>query len=118
MAQEKMRIGCQEWCAFPELHIVSMRAKIDTGAKTSALHAEDIHVIEKSGKAYVQFLVPPFPGEVDTAKQCEMPIIDRRYITSSNSTKERRYIISTAILMGGGDSQDRVKFNRSALNEI
>ena len=101
MKRDKVLIGRQEWCALPELHIKRMRAKIDTGAKTSALHAENIRAIKRSGKTYVQFLVEPFSNEIDNVRQCEVLVKDVRYITSSNSTKEERFIINTDLIIGG-----------------
>ncbi len=93
-------IGCQEWCSIPELKIKKMRAKIDTGARTSALHAEEIQYIERAEGAYVKFKVHPFTGEADTKKHCILPVSDIRPITSSNSAKEIRYIIKTRLKIG------------------
>ena len=99
--RKKITIGCQEWCSIPELNIKQMRAKIDTGARTSALHAEEIQYIEKPEGAYVKFKVHPFAGEVDTKKHCVMPVSDIRPIMSSNSARELRYIIKTKLKIGG-----------------
>jgi len=100
MEHEKIMVGRQEWCSLPNLNIVRMPAKIDTGAKTSALHAEDIHIFERDGMSYVRFKVNPLVGEVDTKKQCEELVVDIRSISSSNSAKETRYIINTDLVIG------------------
>jgi ribosomal protein S6--L-glutamate ligase len=128
--KKKIKIGCQEWCSIPDLSIRHMRAKIDTGARTSALHAEDIEYIEKSDGPYVKFKVHPFAGEVDTKKRCIMPVFDIRPITSSNSVKEIRYIIKTSLKIGGNTylielsltNRSLMRFNillgREALNKF
>lgn len=100
MKKSKVIIGCQEWCAFPDIQIEHVRAKIDTGAETSALHAQNIHkVILKEGE-FVRFLVQPFGIESSTDIQCQAPIKSIRNIKSSNGKKELRYVIETILNIG------------------
>lgn len=100
MKRKKTIIGRQEWCSLPELHIKQMRAKIDTGAKTSAMHAEDITLFNRGGKRHVRFLVRPIAGDTGRAVYCEALLVDTRSIASSNNSRELRYIIRTKLVIG------------------
>jgi len=100
MKTEKILIGRKEWCALPNLGIKKMRAKVDTGAKTSALHAENIHLRKKRGDDYVAFSLTLFSGEEDNHHLCTYPITDIRNVTSSNGKKEARYVIMAMLYMG------------------
>ena len=96
----KPLIGWQEYCGLPALNVPSINAKIDTGAKTSALHAEDIKVFSKLGEKYVRFKVHPLAGSTKQVQICEAPLIERRYVVSSNGEREKRYVIRTQITLG------------------
>ena len=100
MEAGKILIGRKEWCEFPGLGIKKIRAKVDTGAKTSALHAENIHLVKKSGGDYVSFTLALFSDEKDSHHLCTYPITDVREITSSNGKKETRYVITTTLVVG------------------
>jgi ribosomal protein S6--L-glutamate ligase len=93
-------IGWYEWCALPDLHLPAIKAKIDTGAKTSALHAENIKVFTKHGDEWVRFSVYPLQANNTTKILCSSPLIDHRAITSSNGHKEHRYVIRTLLTLG------------------
>jgi ribosomal protein S6--L-glutamate ligase len=97
----KLLIGRFEWCGIPNLQIPAIKAKIDTGAKTSAIHAFDIEPIKKSGKWYVRYKVDPIQGRADVIICCQSLIIDQRAIMSSNGHKEDRYVILTDLALGG-----------------
>ncbi len=90
-------IGWREWCALPNLNIPAIKVKIDTGARTSALHAFNIHATQRKGKKYVNFSVFPLQGNNKTIIHCEAPVVDERSIMSSNGHREHRYIITTEI---------------------
>jgi len=96
-----LHIGWQEWCAFSELHIPAIKAKIDTGAKTSAIHASDLKPFTREHKHYLHFLVYPLQHNTDIKKRCTAEIIDKRFVMSSNGCQEERYVIKTLISMGG-----------------
>lgn len=96
---EDFTIGWEEWVSFPDLGLKAILAKIDTGARTSAL---DTTVIEPFGSAdnpQVRFLVHPNPDNTDLEVTCTAPIVDRRYITSSNGESEHRYVIQANVKM-------------------
>jgi ribosomal protein S6--L-glutamate ligase len=98
--EEKLLIGWQEWCALPKLHLPAIKAKIDTGAKTSAIHADNITPFMRQGKPYVHFEVAPLQGTTHPNINCTAPVIGERHVTSSNGHRELRYVIQTPILLG------------------
>lgn len=95
----KTIIGWEEWCSFPALGLPAIKAKIDTGAKTSALHAYDITPFTKDGQSHVRFMINPLPKCKKLILQCESPLIEKRTITSSNGEREARYVIQTEFCM-------------------
>ena len=96
----KTLMGRQEWCQLPELGFDRIRGKVDTGANTSALHAENIKCIQKDGGDHVQFHIESCPGEHGTQILCEMPLKSKRLIKSSNGIEEIRCVIVTTIKVG------------------
>lgn len=97
--QNKLLIGRDEWCQLPDLHIPAIKAKIDTGAKTSALHALNIHPIKKNRKHFVRFDIHPLQGNENILISCIAPLIDERHIMSSSGHKEHRYVILTTVII-------------------
>jgi ribosomal protein S6--L-glutamate ligase len=96
-----LQLGWEEWLSLTELGLPAIKAKIDTGAKTSALHAS---VIEPFGPAHapqVRFLIQPDPGDPSLEITCSAPVVDRREVTSSNGDRELRYVIETRAKIGG-----------------
>jgi hypothetical protein len=92
-------IGWREWCALPQLNIPAIKVKIDTGARTSALHAFNIQLHHRKGKHYARFAVYPIQGNKTIVINCEALVVDERAITSSNGHREHRYIILTEITL-------------------
>ncbi|GGE45891.1 30S ribosomal protein S6--L-glutamate ligase [Actibacterium pelagium] len=99
-AGEPFRLGWEEWLSLPELGLPALKAKIDTGARTSALHAFDIEPFGPAAKPKVRFAVHPIPGRTDVTIACSAPITDRREVTSSNGETELRYVITSQLTMG------------------
>ena len=97
---EKVKVGWQEWCALPKLHIPAIKTKIDTGAKTSALHAWDIYTLHRHGILYVHFTVHPLQRNIRLSRSCTAKVIDQRIIMNSAGHKEERYVIKTPIVLG------------------
>ncbi len=96
----KLLIGRYEWCQLPELSIPAIKAKIDTGAQTSSLHAFNITTSIINKINYVNFEIHPLQGNDTTLIKCKSIIIDQREVMSSNGHKEKRYVISTPIKLG------------------
>ncbi len=92
-----LQFGWEEWVSLPDIGVPAIRAKVDTGARTSALHAFDIETFGTASKPKVRFTLHPIPGRDDLIIPCSAPIIDRREISSSNGEKELRYVISSTL---------------------
>ncbi len=97
---KQLILGRREWISLPDLGLAAIKAKIDTGAKTSSLHARNIKLIGSASRPRVRFTVHPIPMRPKIAIACEADVIDERAITSSNGAQERRLIIRTAIRLG------------------
>jgi ribosomal protein S6--L-glutamate ligase len=93
-------LGWQEWVALPELGLPALKAKIDTGAKTSALHTHSIEAFGPSSRPMVRFTVRPDPKCADLEIAVAAAVVDRREVTSSNGERELRFVISTRVQMG------------------
>ncbi|TQF00856.1 MAG: 30S ribosomal protein S6--L-glutamate ligase [Spiribacter salinus] len=100
METTDMQLGWEEWLSLPELGLPVMKAKIDTGARTSALHAFDIETFGPANKPKVRFMVHPVPGRDDLEIACSALVVDRREVTSSNGESENRYVIETMVKFG------------------
>ncbi len=99
-SKEKMIIGWREWLSFPDLGIPAIKAKVDTGARTSAIHAFDIREFTKDGQPFVEFTVHPVQHNRKPEVRCCAAVMDLRMITSSNGGRSRRYIIKTRVRIG------------------
>lgn len=100
MLQNKIILGSEEWCSFPEIGIPTIKARVDSGAKTSALHAINIAPFIKDGKNWVKFDINPIQNNVKTIIHCEAPLIDKRIVKSSSGFREQRYVIQTLLDIG------------------
>lgn len=104
---EILNFGWEEWISLPGLGVPALRAKVDTGARTSALHAFDIETFGPSSKPKVRFTVHPIPGRDDLVIPCSAPIVDRREVASSNGEKELRYVIESKLEVAGQSGRSR-----------
>jgi ribosomal protein S6--L-glutamate ligase len=100
MLQNKIILGCEEWCSFPELGIPTIKARVDSGAKTSALHAVNIAPFVKDERNWVRFDINPIQNNVKTIIHCEAPLVDKRVVKSSSGYREHRYVIQTSLDIG------------------
>jgi hypothetical protein len=94
-------VGWREWVALPEWGIEAVKAKIDTGARTSAIHADDIELFEREGVSWVRFLVRPWQRSDADAALVEAPRIDHRTVTSSSGTRTDRPVVLAPIVLCG-----------------
>ena len=97
---EKVIVGSEEWCSFPELGIPTIKARVDSGAKTSALHAINIAPFEKDGENWVKFDINPIQNNSKTVIHCQAPLVDKRVVKSSSGYREQRYVIRSQIQVG------------------
>ena len=96
-----MIVGNAEWCALPDLKIPAIRARIDSGAKTSSIHAVNIREFYKGRQQWVRFEIHPLRIHTDIFVECEAPVFDFRLVKSSTGEAQPRYVIQTRIDMGG-----------------
>lgn len=90
-------IGWREWGVIPALKIKRIKMKIDTGARTSSLHAFDIKITKKGGKDIASFKVHPEQDDSKYTVNCKAEVIDYRKVKSSNGMSEKRPVIETEI---------------------
>ncbi len=98
--KSRILVGWHEWCSLPELGIPAIKAKIDTGARTSSLHAFDIKTSHHEQHNRVHFSIHPIQGNNNIVINCHATIYDERYITSSSGHKELRCVILTKLVLG------------------
>lgn len=98
---EKQVVGWREVVALPELGIIGIPAKIDTGARTSSLHAVNIDLFNRDGEEMARFDLDFGRGQA--YRHCEAVRVAHRTITSSNGTAEERLIVKTVLSMGWRD---------------
>lgn len=94
-------LGWREWLGLPELAIERIKVKVDTGARTSALHAFDVETFEMRGEPWVRFRVHPLQKDAHTTVEAEAPLVDRREVRSSTGRATLRPVIRTAAELGG-----------------
>ncbi|MDQ3033930.1 MAG: RimK/LysX family protein [Myxococcota bacterium] len=90
-------IGWREWIALPELGIAAIKVKTDTGARTSAMHADEIERFTARGKSMLTFVVHPLQRDRGLEVRCEAEMIDERLVRSSHGDQQLRPVISTPI---------------------
>lgn len=96
-------LGWREWGALPELGIPAIKMKVDTGAKTSCLHAFKLEPFERDGTPWLRIWMHP---EQNSSREqvCEAPIHDQRAVTDSGGHTEQRYVIKSRLVMGDFDA--------------
>lgn len=97
---DMLLLGWREWLALPELGIPRIKAKVDTGARTSCLHACFVETFRYKHRDRVRFGVHPLQRRADNLVVCEADLVDKRVVTDSGGHRERRCIIETEVIIG------------------
>jgi len=99
--KDRIVIGWREWVSLPDLGVQHVKAKVDTGARTSALHAFYVHPYKKRGELRVRFGLHPYQNNTSYAVECDAHVIDHRNVTDSGGHREKRYVITTHLDLAG-----------------
>ena len=114
---DQMRIlGWREWVELPDMGLGPIKAKVDTGARTSCLHAFELQAFEKDGESWIRFKVHPVQKNESRVVECEAPITDQRPVTDSGGHTEQRYVITTRLRVGDWD--ERVEMTLTARDNM
>lgn len=100
-APERATIGWREWIALPDLGNAVVKAKVDTGARTSTLHAYDETEFERDGQSWLRFRFHPNQRDERTEIEAEARLVGRRSVTASNGQSELRYVVETEARIDG-----------------
>ncbi|MCB0375170.1 MAG: 30S ribosomal protein S6--L-glutamate ligase [Sinomicrobium sp.] len=100
MAHEKIIVGSEEWISLPELNVPAVKVRVDSGAKTSSLHAVNIEPFVKENTNWIRFDVYPLQHNGKTCVHCEAEVMDKRTVISSSGNRESRYVIKTVLKFG------------------
>jgi ribosomal protein S6--L-glutamate ligase len=97
---EKTIIGSEEWCTLSQLGIPAVKVRVDSGAKTSVLHAFNIQTFKRGATPWVSFDVHPLQHNRKVSVRCEAPVLDRRIIKNTSGASEKRYVIKVPMRLG------------------
>lgn len=93
-------IGWREWLSLPELGVEAIKVKVDTGARTSSLHAFDLETVAVDGAPWVRFLIHPFQDDSETTLEASAPMVDERRVRPSTGRAQLRPVIRTLAVLG------------------
>ncbi len=94
-------VGWREWVSLPQQGVDWVKAKIDTGARSSSIHAFDLETFHREGREWVRFRVQPWQKSDDDLTEMTLPVLDRREVRSSNGQTEMRYAVAMDVTLAG-----------------
>ncbi len=94
-------VGWREWVSLPGLGVPWIKAKVDTGARTSSLHAFDVEEVERDGDRWIRYSVHPWQGSDEDAVACESHVVEQRDVRSSSGHVEERYVVRLDVGLAG-----------------
>lgn len=97
----KVVVGWREWVALPQADVPWVKAKIDTGARSSSIHAFDLEVVEQDGQEWVSFSIHPWQRSDEDHVELRLPVLDMREVRSSNGQVEKRYAVALDVTLAG-----------------
>lgn len=98
---EILTFGWREWVELPDLGLPAIKAKVDTGARTSALHAFNLRPFIENGKQRIEFSIHPKQKDIKTVVVCQSDVLDQRIVSDSGGHREERFVILTTLDIGG-----------------
>jgi hypothetical protein len=98
---EPVVVGWREWVALPQADVPWVKAKIDTGARSSSIHAFDLEVREEDGRERVRFSIHPWQRSDEDVAELDLPVLDVREVRSSNGQVEKRYAVALDVTLAG-----------------
>ncbi len=98
--RQRLTLGWREWVSLPELGLDHIKAKVDTGARTSTLHAFEVRDFEEGGRKRVEFKIHPRQKDNDTVAVCVADVIDERLVRDSGGHQEMRRVIRSTLAIG------------------
>ena len=100
LPSEMLTLGWREWLSLPQLGLPAIKAKVDTGARTSTLHAFEVRPFSDGGIDRVEFKIHPTQKNNDHIVVCVADVVDERAVTDSGGHREKRWVISTPVTIG------------------
>lgn len=99
-SSEMLTVGWREWVELPDLGVPNIKAKIDSGARTSCLHTSDYQIFQKDGADWVSFTLHPIKNHQEIENRAEAPVCDYRTVRDSGGHEEKRPFIKTMLKIG------------------